>query len=60
MIRLPAEETKEQTRLHVGKVWFFNLFCKLVRDIKPENGRIWINTDVREVYLTYFMILFMR
>ena len=29
-------------------------------EIKPENGGIWINTDVQGVYLTYFMILFMR
>ena len=26
---------------------------------RPE-GCIWINTDVRGIYLTYFMILFMR
>ena len=25
----------------------------------PE-GCIWLNTDVRAVYLTYFMLLFMR
>ena len=32
--------------------------------IRPEGRRpegcIWINTDVRGIYLTYFMILFMR